>query len=151
MLQSIPDVPWATPDGLDMKGLMAAFQTFWRENSGADRHVYEYREATPHLMLMAFLQRVVNGGGRIIREMAAGSKRLDLCVEFRGHRYAVEVKLRKRFNGDSFGQLAAYMDTLGLDEGWMPVFDDDPAKSWDEKIYTRDESFNGKTIHVIGL
>ncbi len=35
--------------------------------------------------------------------------------------------------------------------GWMAVFDDDPAKSWDEKIFTRDENVGGKTIHVVGL
>ncbi len=152
MLQSIPDVPWATPNGLDVPGLMAAFQAFWRENSGADRHVFDYREATPHLVLMAFLQRVVNGGGRIVREMASGSGRLDLCVEFRGHRYAVEVKTSKNFAGEkSYGQLAKYLDTLGLSEGWMAVFDVDSAKPWDEKIFIRDETFNGKTIHVVGL
>ncbi|MBQ6924311.1 MAG: ATP-binding protein [Kiritimatiellae bacterium] len=152
MLQTVPDVPWATPDGLDMPGLMAAFQAFWRENSEADRHVFDYREATPHLVLMAFLQRIVNGGGRIIREMAAGSGRLDLCVEFRGRRYAVEVKTSANFaGGKSYAQLAKYLDTLKLNEGWMPVFDEDKAKPWDEKIYTRDETFDGKTIHVIGL
>ena len=152
MLQSIPDVPWATPEGLDMPGLMSAFQAFWRENSGADRHVFDYREATPHLVLMAFLQRVVNGGGRIVREMASGSGRLDLCVEFRGRRYAVEVKTSKNFAGEkSYGQLAKYLDTLGLSEGWMTVFDVDSAKPWDEKTYARDETFAGKTIHVVGL
>ncbi|MBP5544818.1 MAG: ATP-binding protein [Kiritimatiellae bacterium] len=151
MLQSVPDVPWATDEGLDMDGLMSAFQNFWRENSKADRHVFDYREATPHLVLMAFFQRVVNGGGRIVREMASGSGRLDLCVEFRGRRYAVEVKMRKRFNADSFRQLATYLDTLGLAEGWMPVFDDDDAKPWEERLYRRDETFNGKTIHIIGL
>ena len=35
--------------------------------------------------------------------------------------------------------------------GWMAVFDVDSAKSWDEKIYARDETFGGKTIHVVGL
>ncbi len=34
---------------------------------------------------------------------------------------------------------------------WMPIFEKSKDKSWDEKIYTRDEVFNGKTIHVIGL
>ena len=151
MQLSVPDVPWATPDGLDMAGLMSAFQSFWRENSGADHDMCGYKEATPHLMLMAFLQRVVNGGGRITREMAAGSKRLDLCVEFRGHRYAVEVKLRKRFNSDSYSQLAGYLGTLGLAEGWLAVFDTDSDKSWNEKLYNRNETFAGKTIHVVGL
>ncbi len=152
MMQSIPDTPWATPDGLDMPGLMAAFQEFWRENAGADRHAYDYGEATPHLVLMAFLQRVTNGEGRIAREMALGSGRLDLCVEFRNRRYAIEVKTAKNFAGEkSFAQLAKYLDVLVLPEGWMPVFDPDPAKPWSEKLYTRDIPFAGKTLHLVGL
>ena len=144
---------WLKPDGsLDMPALMAEFQRFWRENSGADHEVYGYNEATPHLVLMGYLQRVVNGGGRIAREMALGSKRLDLCVEFGKFRYAVELKMRRNFSPtESPAQLAGYLDHLGLPEGWMAVFDDDTFKSWDEKIYTRDEIVDGKTIHIIGL
>ena len=152
MMQSIPNTPWATPDGLDMPGLMVAFQRFWRENSGADRRAYEYGEATPHLVLMAFLQRVTNGQGRINREMALGSGRLDLCVEYRDKRYAVEVKTAKNFKGeDSYRQLLNYLDTLGLAEGWMPIFDPDPAKPWEEKLYNRDVELGGKTLHIVGL
>ena len=152
MMQSIQETPWATDDGLDMPGLMAAFQAFWRENSGADRRAYEYGEATPHLVLMAFLQRVTNGEGRINREMALGSGRLDLCVEYRGRRYAIEVKTARNFRGEaSYGQLAKYLDALGLTEGWMPVFDEDKSKPWEEKLYSRDVETDGKVIHVVGL
>ena len=144
---------WLKPDGsLDMPTLMAEFQRFWRENSGADREVYGYNEATPHLVMMGYLQRVVNGGGRIAREMALGSKRLDLCVEFGKFRYAVELKMRRNFSpAESPAQLAGYLDTLGLSEGWMAVFDEDQTKLWDEKLYTRDMELDGKMIHVIGL
>ena len=144
---------WLKSDGsLDMPALMLEFQRFWRENSGADREVYGYNEATPHLVIMGYLQRVVNGGGRIAREMALGSKRLDLCVEFGKFRYAVELKMKRNFSlTESPAQLVGYLDHLGLPEGWMAVFDDDASKSWDEKIFTRDEVVNGKTIHYIGL
>ena len=144
---------WLKADGsLDMPALMAEFQRFWRENSGADREVYGYNEATPHLVMMGYLQRVVNGGGRIAREMALGSKRLDLCVEFGKFRYAVELKMKRNFSPtESPAQLAGYLDTLGLKEGWMAVFDEDMSKSWDEKIYTRDVELEGKTLHIIGL
>ena len=81
-----------------------------------------------------------------------GSGRLDLCVEYRNHRYAVEVKTSKNFAGEkSYAQLAGYLDKLGLPEGWMAIFDEDKSKSWDEKLFLRDETFNGKTIHVVGL
>ena len=152
MIRSVPETPWVKEDGLDMPGLMAAFQQFWRENSGADRDIMGYRESVPHLVLMAFLQRVTNGGGRINREMAVGTGRLDLCVEFRGARYAIEVKTSANFQGEkSYGQCAKYLDSLGLPEGWMPIFEKSGEKSWDEKIYNRDVVVDGKTIHVIGL
>ena len=152
MVKSVPDVPWAKADGLDMPGLMAAFQAFWRENSGIIRNAHDYAEALPHLVLMAFLQRVTNGSGHIIREMALGSGRLDLCVEYRGRRYAVEIKTSKNFVGEgSYKQLAKYLGTLGLSEGWMPIFDEDKSKPWDEKLYNRDVEFDGKTLHIVGL
>ena len=133
-------------------GKTTAIKALVSEINGADREVYGYNEATPHLVMIGYLQRVVNGGGRIAREMALGSKRLDLCVEFGKFRYAVELKMRRNFSPtESPAQLAGYLDHLGLSEGWMAVFDDDASKSWDEKIYTRDEVVDGKTIHVIGL
>ena len=152
MLRSVPETPWVKENGLDMSGLMAAFQQFWRENSGADRDIMGYRESVPHLVLMAFLQRVTNGGGHINREMALGTGRLDLCVEFRGARYAIEVKTSANFQGEkSYAQCVKYLDSLGLAEGWMPIFEKSKDKTWDEKIYSRDETVDGKTIHVIGL
>ena len=152
MQSRISETPWVKDDGLDMPGLMAAFQQFWRENSGADRDIMGYRESVPHIVLMAFLQRVTNGGGHINREMALGTGRLDLCVEFRGGRYAIEVKTSANFQGEkSYAQCAKYLDSLGLAEGWMPVFEKSKEKTWDEKIYSRDEMVDGKTIHVIGL
>ena len=152
MLRSIVETPWVKDNGLDMSGLMAAFQQFWRENAGADKDIMGYRESVPHLVLMAFLQRVTNGGGHINREMALGTGRLDLCVEFRGSRYAIEVKTSANFQGEkSYAQCAKYLDSLGLSEGWMPIFEKSKEKTWDEKIYSRDESVDGKTIHVIGL
>ena len=152
MIRSVTETPWVKDDGLDMAGLMAAFQQFWRENSGADKDIMGYRESVPHLVLMAFLQRITNGGGYINREMALGTGRLDLCVEFRGARYAIEVKTSDNFNGEkSYSQCAKYLDTLNLSEGWMPIFEKSKEKSWDEKIYSRDVAFEGKTIHVIGL
>ena len=152
MQSRISETPWVKDNGLDMAGLMAAFQQFWRENSGADKDIMGYRESVPHLVLMAFLQRVTNGGGRINREMALGTGRLDLCVEFRGGRYAIEVKTSENFQGEkSYAQCAKYLDALGLAEGWMPIFEKSKEKTWDEKIYSRDEIVDGKTIHVVGL
>ena len=36
-------------------------------------------------------------------------------------------------------------------EGWMAILDEDKSKPWDEKLFLRDEMFNGKTLHIVGL
>ena len=73
-------------------------------------------------------------------------------VEYRDKRYAVEVKTSRNFAGeDSYKQLAGYLGTLGLQEGWMAIFDEDQSKPWDVKLYRRNVEFDGKTLHIVGL
>ncbi len=148
----VPENPWVRDDGLDMVGLMTAFQQFWRENADEKAVPFQYREAYPHLVLQAFLQRVINGGGQIVREMALGSGRLDLGVHFRGAVYAVEVKtaaLYAKSHEKAHGQILRYMDRLGVSEGWLVVADSDLTKPWDDKISAKDISEAGKTIHIV--
>lgn len=149
------DAPFYIDDNrrFDMRVMLAEFQQFWRENSESWRDRFDYREAAPHLILMGFLQRVLNGGGRVIREMAAGSGRLDLCVEYGGKRYPIELKIHRgeKTVPDGLRQLGRYLDQLGEPEGWLIVFDQRPDISWDEKISWSDiPAGDGKTIHVVG-
>ena len=147
-----PENPWVRDGGLDMAGLMAAFQQFWRENASEAAAPYQYREAYPHLILQAFLQRVINGGGQIVREMALGSGRLDLGVHFRGAVYAVEVKTADGYaksHEKAHQQILRYMDRLGVAEGWLVVADSDLTKPWDGKISSEDIPLDGKTVHLI--
>jgi hypothetical protein len=68
-------------DGLlDMKKLLTAFQEFFQEHSEHWIERFDYKEAGPQLLLQAFLQRIVNGGGRIEREYGLGRMRTDLLV-----------------------------------------------------------------------
>jgi hypothetical protein len=152
MGRSIVNTPWISGDKLDMNGMLRAFQQFWRENSEVWQARYDYREAAPHIILQAFLQRVINGGGKIVREYALGRQRLDLLVYWHENRYALELKMKDQYRPDTaHTQMFGYLDRLGLSEGWMPVFDRNPALSWDAKLTWRTLEFEGKKIHVIGL
>jgi hypothetical protein len=92
-----PQWKWEKEDGtLDMDALLHEFQVFWRNNSELWEEQADYREAFPHLLLMAFLQRVTNGSGRIEREYAAGRGRMDLAVEYHGAWDILEIKLLRR-------------------------------------------------------
>jgi hypothetical protein len=151
-LQTRVENRWMKDGELDMNGLLKGFQRFWRENADVWTEKYDYREAAPHLILQAFLQRVVNGGAYIDREFALGRRRLDLCVALGDRRYPVELKLSRgeRTEEEGLEQLAEYMDACGAAEGWLVVFDRRPGRSWDERIFWRTIERGGKTLHVVG-
>jgi hypothetical protein len=153
-----PKYPYQLPrylkDGrIDMDCLMCDFQHFWRENSEIWEERYDYKEAAPHLIMMAFLQRVVNGGGHIIRDMASGRGRLDLCLAYENRKYPIELKIRygEKYLKEGLEQTARYMDIHGCSEGWLVVFDRRTTIAWEDKLYMKKETVDGKTITVVGL
>lgn len=144
---------WVTENGgLDMSGILKAFQQFWRENSGIWEEKYQYKEAAPHLILQAFLQTVINSGGRVSREYAANKDRMDLCIHYGGHQYPIEIKLHYDTKTIPNGliQLSEYMDVVGEATGWLVVFDKRKTKTWEEKIFWKMMLNEGKTIFVVG-
>jgi len=139
-------------DHLDMHALLTGFQQFWRENSTIWSERYDYREAAPHLILQAYLQRIVNGGGSIHREYSAGRGRVDLCVTLKEHRYPIELKILrdKRTRDEGIEQLTGYLESLGESEGWLILFDRDPDRSWAEKLSWDCVDQAGKRINLVG-
>ncbi len=137
---------------LDMAKLMADWQKFWRQDGHLAAEGFGYRESGPHLMLMAFLQRVINGGGRIDREYGLGRGALDLLITWQKDRHAIEVKLRRdrETEEEALDQVAGYLDRLGLDEGWLVFFDLRQGPTWAERLYQREVEHAGKRIRIVG-
>ena len=156
-------VAWyVLPDGgLDMDRLLTAFQDFFRQNSEHWIRRAQYTEAGPQLVLQAFLHRVVNATGRIEREYALGSRRVDLLVvwpreEGPEDRIVVECKLARKDRSlartveEGLDQTAAYMDISGTDEGHLVVFDMREERSWRERVYREERERSGQRIVVWG-
>jgi hypothetical protein len=152
-----PEFRWENADGtLDMDALLKEFQRFWRRNSEIWEQKSDYTEVFPHLLLQAFLQRVLNGGGRIEREYAAGRGRMDLLVEYNGRSHIIEIKLIHPYDSpgevrkEGLEQITRYRDKI--DSGvpaYLVIFDrrDDTKKApWDKRLYWEQES----TITVAG-
>jgi hypothetical protein len=152
-MQISTDRAWyVRKDGsLDMGKLMEDWQEFWREDGHLAAEGFFYREAGPHLMLMAFLQRIVNGGGRIEREYGLGRGALDLIVFWKNDRHIIEVKMRRgpRTEEVALKQVARYLDRAGLGDGWLVLFDM-RKRRWDKKIFVREVEHEGKTIRIVG-
>ncbi len=142
--------------------LLARFQEFFREHSESWVERFDYREAGPHLLLQAFLQRIVNSGGRVEREHGLGRRRADLLIEWpegeRVRKYVVECKVRhdrrglERTVAEGVEQTAAYMDRCGAEAGHLVVFDRREERSWDEKVFRdRRTAESGVEIAVWGM
>ena len=119
---------WLTAKGeLNIDGLLTAFLKFWRQQVEPLLSSAAYHEIAPHIVLMAFLHRVVNGGGVLEREYAIGSDRMDLCLRYKDVILGIELKVwrdKKRDpQADGIEQLESYLGRLGVDFGWLFIFD----------------------------
>ena len=148
------------PDGrLDMDKLISAFQDFFRQHSEHWVERFDYKEAGPQLLMQAFLQRIINAGGRVEREYGLGRMRTDLLViwPYPGgvQKSVIELKI---LHGSLNSTLEAgleqtweYTDRCGAEEGHLVVFDRDENKTWEEKIFDREEIYQGKEIKIWGM
>lgn len=129
-MASLPRLPatWLRADGrLDTERLMEAFLAFWRQHGQPLLGTAPYHEIAPRLVLMAFLHRVANGGGTLEREYAIGTGRMDLCLRYGPDTLALELKVWRDGEKDPLQeglvQLDGYLAGLGLDSGWLVIFD----------------------------
>jgi predicted small secreted protein len=75
--------PYHGADGrLLFDRLLDDFRAFWCQNAEAYLAQAPYAEAAAQLVFMAYLQKIVNGGGFIDREYAVGCGRIDLCLRW---------------------------------------------------------------------
>ena len=119
---------WLNADGsLHPERLLESFLAFWRQHGQPLLKSVHYHEIAPHIVMMAFLHRVVNGGGSLEREYAIGTRRMDLCLRYGQVALGMELKVwrdgeRDPVN-DGLAQLDQYLNGLGLDTGWLVIFD----------------------------
>ena len=155
---------YVNTDGkLNMTKLLSAFVQFFRENIDAWMENFQYKEAGPQLLMQAFLQRVINGGGRITREYALGRKRTDLLIEwpttasgFNGPIQRITIELKILYDAiettitKGITQALEYADTANADEVHLVIFNRNEGKSWDEKIWHKQQQVEAKVVDIWG-
>jgi hypothetical protein len=147
---------WLTPDGaLDSDRLLDAFLAFWRQHGEPLLRSASYHEIAPHIVLMAFLHRVVNGGGTLDREYAIGSDRMDICLRYGNATLGMELKVWRNTRPDplvkGLEQLDRYLARLGLETGWLVIFDQrsNQPSIEDRTIAELASTTMGRTVTVI--
>ena len=148
-----------------MEKLLKAFQQFFREQSESWIECFDYKEAGPQLLLQAFLQRILYGGGRLGREYGLATLRTDLYIEwpldieqgFWGpvQRVVLELKIlrgdREKLIAVGLEQTSIYADKCGADEAHLIIFNRNPNVLWDEKITLDWASCADRRIGIWGM
>jgi len=73
-------------------------------------------------------------------------------ILWKHERHAIEVKLRRdtETEQDALEQVTRYLDTCGLSEGWLVMFDLRKELSWEQKLFVREVEFEGKRVRIVG-
>ncbi|MGW6498465.1 ATP-binding protein [Nonomuraea angiospora] len=149
------------PDGrLDVLNLLREFTAFWKQHGETLVRGAAYHEAACQIILMAYLHRIVNGGGFLDREYAAGTGRLDVYLrwpygERQVQREAMELKVWRPGQRDplaeGLAQLDRYLDRLDLDTGYLVIFDRRPeASPMEERVrFHQDHTPAGRQVTVL--
>ena len=119
---------------LDMDKLLTAFQAFFRKHFESWVDGFDYAEAGAQLLLQAFLQRIVNSGGRVEREYGLGRRRTDLLVIW-------SLDINQNLEEDHYSRL----------EGYLLIFNSSPNTPWEEKIFKKEETFQNVKINIYGM
>nr|WP_239376441.1 ATP-binding protein [Frankia sp. Cj5] len=148
----------------DLDRMLVEFTEFWIEHGEFLVSGGSYGEAAPQLILMGFLQRVVNGGGYVDREYGVGTGRVDLLVRWphtgddgirRLQREALELKVWRAGRPDplraGLTQLDRYLDRLALGTGVLVIFDQRPAAAdiAERTTITRTTSPAGRALTLL--
>jgi hypothetical protein len=125
---------------LDVEAIISEFALWWAENAEAMLKGHVYHEVAAQVVFMAWLQRVVNGGGIIDREYGIGRGRIDLLIRWPHpaaktprdwQREAFELKVWAHGKPDPLSQglvqLERYLDGLNMTAGTLVIFDRRPS------------------------
>ncbi|BDA72642.1 unknown protein [Calothrix sp. PCC 7716] len=155
---SLPSITptWLNQDGeLDVDALQKAFIDFWHQHGEPLLSTTSYQEIAPHIVLMAFLHRVVNGGGTLEREYAIGKGRMDLCLKYKKVTLGIEIKTWSDKIKDpeekGLDQLETYLARIKADYGWLCIFDRRKnAPAFLDRLSTRNTTTKkGRNVVVI--
>ena len=118
-------------NSLDMALALVKFQSFMREHNSVKNR--DFLEKDGRLLFMAFMKPIINGSGYDFKEpQISDEQRLDVVITFYQYRYLAELKI---WHGEvahqkGLAQLSAYLDKLGMKEGYLVIFNHNKKKTW---------------------
>lgn len=133
---------------LDFEKILAKFQQFMKEEySEKDSG---FLERNGRLLFLAFIKPIINGRGFDFKEVQTSEeRRLDVVVTYLDRCYVAELKVwyGEKAHEKGILQLCSYLDSLGLDKGYLIIYDTrrNARKEWKQESITA----CGKEIYMV--
>ena len=130
-----------SPDEVQKLFTQRTEETGQKITDEALEYTWEQSQGQPWIVNSLF---IVNGGGRIEREYAAGRGRMDLAVEYNKHWYIIEIKLIHYYDSpdeiceEGIDQVKKYRNSIDQDApAYLVIFDRRPEakeRAWAERL-----------------
>lgn len=108
---------------LDMRHLLERFVSHFEEIYGT--HPQQFIESDGRKLFLLYLRPIINGiGNYYIEAQTRDERRMDVVIDYLGHRYVIELKIwhGEEYNRRGEEQLADYLDFYKLKTGYMLSF-----------------------------
>jgi len=131
---------------LDFRRVFDKFQAFMKSKGAVVAKHPEFEEMFGQLLLLSYLDILVNGKGWTFKEVQSGKSRIDVLCCYKNQKEVVELKLwygERRYEA-GLNQLAKYLDNESLDHGYLVVFDRREAAS--KEYGFKEHKVSGKKI-----
>jgi hypothetical protein len=130
--------------GLNIHAILNKYRQYVRRRGFKAFDTENLKEAAWHYSLDGFINFFIEAlEGQTFIEVPSGAGRTDILIVYKNHRYIIETKIfsdNTRFKKGK-GQLAEYLKSEGLDEGYYVVFSnlhtDENTLYFEEEIKSR--------------
>ena len=139
---------YVTPIGLNLHALLTKYREYVRRHGFRAFDTEHLKEGAWHYSLDGFINFFIERlGGQTFLEVPAGRGRTDILIVYQAQKYLLETKI---FTDQSYfqkgkAQLADYLTSEGLDEGYYAVFSNKHTE--DDQLYF-EEDIHGKRIYT---
>ena len=140
--------------GLNIAKVIKAFQLFYNKYFKVWVERFNYKEAGSFLFLQAFLNRIIDGGGKIERIYGLGRRHFTLIITWpqADQRFILELYYFqdsiKRMVKENIDKMYETMKTLDIKAGHLIIFNPNPAHLWEQKVYKSAIESDGSSIDV---
>ena len=135
-------------DGLNIQALLNKYRQYIRRRGFKAFDTEKLKEGAWHYSLDGFINFFIEAlEGQTFIEVPSGAGRTDILIVYKNHRYLIETKI---FTNNTLfkkgkGQLAEYLESEGLDEGYYVVFSN---KHKEKDVLYEEQEIKGKRIYT---